>query len=70
MKKTAPKKPSNVQDISYNPETQDLDVTFAGGRRYRYSGVDQDRADELKSAPSRGKYLHRNIIGKFDHTTL
>lgn len=61
-------KSSNVQSHAYNPETQDLDVTFHGGRSYRYHGVQPDTAAGLDKAQSKGSFLHSSIIGTHDET--
>lgn len=62
--------PTNIETHSYSPETEQLTVTFRGGRSYRYDGVDQKTAKEFASAGSQGGYMHRRIIGKFPHTKL
>lgn len=61
---------SNVEAHEYNPETGHLTVTFRGGRRYRYDGVDASTAKGMDDATSRGVYLHQRIIGKHDATKL
>lgn len=61
---------SSVEAHDYSPETGHLTVTFRGGRRYRYEGVDQKTADGLRKSESRGSYLHRHVIGKFDATKI
>lgn len=61
---------SHIQDHSYDPKTGHLTVTFAGGRKYQYHGVDKETAAGLEGADSVGRYLHANVIGKFRHTKL
>lgn len=61
---------SNIQAHEYSPETGHLTVTFAGGRKYRYEGVDAKTASGMDDATSRGSYLHSNVIGKFDATKI
>lgn len=53
---------SMFSSFVYDPATKHLDVTFHGGTRYRYFGVDEDVADGLRSAESQGAYLKRHII--------
>lgn len=47
----------HVEGISYDPETQDLFVTFRGGREYAYHGVPENEANDLSRAPSASKYI-------------
>jgi len=66
---TSPKAPirsQNLLDHSFDPETGQLTVTFAGGRRYRYAGIDADLFANFEGADSKSKFLSRSIIGKFD----
>ena len=60
----------NCTDHSYDPETQELTVTFHTGRRYKYLGVSQAHADGLRDASSQGTYLHQNIVGTHSHKIL
>lgn len=71
-RKPAPpvKRRSNISAHDYDPETGHLTVTFHGGRRYRYEGVDRKTAEGLRDAASQGTYLHAHVIGKFDATKL
>lgn len=53
---------SHISGIAYDGATKELDVTFHGGARYRYYGVDPDVADGLRNAESQGQYLKRHVI--------
>ena len=71
VKKSAPSSSgSNILAHEYDPETNHLTVTFAGGRQYRYSGVSQEIASGLNKADSKGRYLHASVIGKFPATKI
>lgn len=65
-----PDRGSSVEAHQYSPETGHLTVTFRGGRQYRYEGVDQNTADALGDAQSKGSYLQSSIIGKFTATKI
>lgn len=54
----------NIQSHTYSPKTGWLEVTFRGGRTYRYEGVSAETADGLDKADSTGTFLHANVIGK------
>jgi hypothetical protein len=60
---------SHITAASYNPDTQELIVTF-GKSSYSYAGVPQDVVDGFSAAPSAGSYLHANIKGKFETAKL
>jgi hypothetical protein len=58
--------PSSVIDhFRYLADTQILRVTFISGSVYVYKGVPQQIYDQIKTARSKGKFLNRNIKGKF-----
>lgn len=65
-----PVRSSTVASHHYDPKAKHLTVTFHSGSKYRYSGVDQETADGLGKAESKGGFLHSSIIGKFDTTKL
>lgn len=46
----------------YNADTEELTVTFASGGTYVYAGVPAEVAQGLVSAPSKGKFMHANIL--------
>jgi hypothetical protein len=61
---------TSIEAHDYSPETGHLTVTFSGGRRYRYKGVDQKTAESFRDADSQGRFLHSHVIGKFDATKI
>jgi hypothetical protein len=54
-----------LTDVFYNGDTNDLTVSFASGGTYTYSGVPAEVAQGLVSAPSKGKYMHAAVLGKY-----
>lgn len=52
---------SNIEAIAYDPDVQELHVTFKGGAIYCYEGVGPKKAEELEQAHSKGQYLNANI---------
>lgn len=52
---------SHISAHSYNPETQELDITFRGGKTYRYKDVPGDIVENFQKAPSQGKFHHSKI---------
>lgn len=71
----APKHPARKQGSSviahhYDAKAGHLTVTYHGGRKYRYFGVDPQTAAGLAKAMSKGSFLHSSVIGKFRHSKL
>ena len=63
-----PVKSSNIKSIDYH--NQDLIIKFINGGRYRYHGVPLSIWDGLKSAPSKGRYLHKKIKGVYAYEKI
>ena len=51
----------------YDRRSRILEVIFRTGETYRYKGVPSSRYEGLMSADSKGKYMHRHIIGHYDY---
>ncbi len=60
-----PVKSSNLCSVGYDAENQVLEVEFASGGVYQYSGVPATVYLALMSSPSKGKYLRMRIKGKY-----
>lgn len=58
---------SNIAAIGYSSFEQVLQVHFLNGFRYRYLDVPQSVFNEFQGAPSKGRYLNREIKGQFDY---
>jgi F0F1-type ATP synthase beta subunit len=52
---------SNLAAVSYNLDTNELDVAFLDGSVYRYYQVPLEVANGLMDAPSHGSYFYWNI---------
>ena len=52
---------SNVVGFIHDPETGHLDITFHGGRVYRYENVSTETFNKLKAAPSKGTFITNHI---------
>jgi hypothetical protein len=51
----------------YDDKSRILQVVFRTGGTYRYKNVPSDKYYELISAESIGQYMHKNIIGHYEH---
>lgn len=58
---------SNISGVAYNDETRTLYVAFKNGSRYFYQGVPQTVHEALISAPSKGRYMSNEIIGRYNY---
>jgi len=54
---------SNIAAVRYNLAESSLEIRFRGGRVYRYSSVTLNAYESLLSAPSKGRYVRRSIVG-------
>lgn len=58
---------SDIEQIAYDAETMDLEVTFNSGGVYTYSGVDASTWRAFARAPSKGSFLNRQIKQRFPY---
>lgn len=56
---------SNLAAVDWNPETEEMVITFHQGRQYTYQGVPEDVYQGLLDAGSPGKYFNQNIRGQY-----
>jgi hypothetical protein len=61
---------SNLGSAEYEPETQEMIITFKSGSSYAYSGVDQVTFDDLLTASSPGVYFNKWIKGRYPERKL
>lgn len=61
---------SNVVCISYDAETQTLEVEFKGGGTYRYHLVPPDVFQQFLAADSKGKYFIAHVRGIYPSERL
>ncbi len=64
------KNSSNVDSVSFDPDTESLLVRFKHGGTYRYEGVSAKKYQELMAAPSIGKHVHTHIKGSHKHSKV
>ena len=62
---------SNIEAIGYDQDSMELHVRFLkSGETYVYYAVESWVFDEMIQADSKGKYLHRQIKGRYDYGKL
>jgi hypothetical protein len=58
---------SFISEIGYDPETQELHVTYQRGGGSVYAGVPPEDALKITDAPSIGEALHNYVRGRYEH---
>ena len=58
---------SNVEEIYYDSDTQEMAVTWHSGKVSVYSGVPEDVALDVSNAPSVGQAMNEKVKGQYDH---
>jgi hypothetical protein len=53
-----------IKEFFYDPEKQQLHVTFHSGGQYTYHGVTDTEHEKFQNAPSLGKHFHEFIKSK------
>lgn len=62
-----PVESTTIKTIGYDEATQELHVAFHGSGMYIYQNVPKHLYDAFMISGSKGKYLHQNIRGRFEH---
>jgi len=53
---------SMLHAVGYDADAGELEVVFASGQIWRYSGVPREVYEELLAADSIGRYMRDNVI--------
>lgn len=61
---------SNIEAIGYSSDYQILRVWFLNGSVYDYLNVPEVEYESLKTAPSFGIYLNKNIKGTYSYSKV
>jgi hypothetical protein len=56
---------SNLVSVGYDVVNRLLEVEFLTGKVYQYHDVPNDVYQGLMTAPSKGEYLHDNILNRY-----
>ena len=56
---------SVIRHMIYQPDLEELEIWFASGRRYIYSGVPEAVYRALRDAPSPGAFFNVHIRGRY-----
>jgi len=61
---------SSLLSIGYDQKARTLEIEFRSGARYRYLAVPATVFEELKKAPSKGRYFAQSIRGRYEFQRL
>jgi len=61
-----PVKSSNIRSVGYEEDSSTLEIEFNSGSIYRYLDVPESEYEGLMDAGSKGRYLNRNIKGRYE----
>ena len=61
---------SNIHSIGYEVSSLTLEVEFKSWSVYQYIGVQEKDYEALMNASSVGRYLNRNIKGKYRYVEI
>lgn len=61
---------SNIDEIGYDEENQEVYVRFLNGSLYVYKGVPNFEYQNLLEAPSHGSYLNRNFKNVYPYERI
>ena len=61
---------SNIARYKYDDKARVLTVEFKNGGTYNYYDVPQGVFEQMKTAPSKGEFLARNIKGAYRYARV
>ncbi len=61
---------SNVEEVTFDDQTDTLTVVFQGGTSYEYLNCPASVYRSMQAAPSAGAFVHRHLKGKYQFNLL
>lgn len=61
---------SNISEVGYHEASETLEVLFRNGRMYQYFGVPLRVYQELVHSESCGRYLSRQVKGRYRYARV
>lgn len=61
---------SNIRSVGFEASSLTLEVEFNSGSIYQYLNVPESEYEGLMDAGSKGRYLNRNIKGRYQDTKI
>lgn len=56
---------TNIDQVTYDRETREMQITFKDGRAYSYANVPNEVYLAFQHAPSAGQFFYRQIRGRY-----
>jgi hypothetical protein len=56
---------TSIQSVTYNESTQEMTVSFVGGREYSLSSVPIDVFKSFLASPSKGRFWNEQMKGVY-----
>ena len=70
MKETLIPRSSNIAQVDYDSDAQQMDITFQDGRAWRYNGVPQSVWLGMQNTTSKGSYFYRQVRGRYSEEEI
>ena len=61
---------TNIQEVGFDPTTNELQVRFRSGATYRYVGVPKELWESFKETGFSGRFLNTDIKGVYDYERI
>ena len=61
---------SNLDNVSYDTDTEILEITFLSGATYEYYDVPESTYKQLIKAKSKGRFAYYNICYEYDYNKI
>lgn len=61
---------TDISHARYDRDAGALRIRFRDGSVYEYRGVPERVYDVLLAAPSKGRYFHQSIKGRYEHARI
>ncbi len=59
-----------IRRFDYDASTHALDIQFVSGRRYRYFDVPERVAEQMRAAPSKGRFFNARLRDRYRFARL
>lgn len=56
-----------ILGVRYNKASQDMEIIFRTGEKYRYKNVPRSVYEALLNAESQGEYMHKYVLKRYEY---
>ena len=61
---------SNIETVTYDDATQQMNIVFKDGSEYQYDGVPVNTFMAMQHAPSAGQYFIRSVKDRYPYMQI